>query len=242
MSNFGKKPELAWLPLARVSTDRKYQRDTSSRRSQNLIQKIAANFRWSRFGVVLAVKSGQGWHIIDGQHRAEACRAVGITHVPAVVLPHATVAEAAADFVAINRDRVAVTPLHLHHAQLAAGDPIALAIARVCESAGVEICRYPIPSNKMRPGQTLAVATIARLIALHGDERALRILSDVRRESGGAAGAINAAAIREKARTIPLAARNAPGAKGLRPCMSCGVPFKSEGPHNRLCVPCKAAA
>lgn len=183
--DFGPKPMLAWLPIDKVSVDAKYQRDTGSRRSRNLIEKIAANFRWSRFGVVLAVKHAGGWHVIDGQHRVEACRLCGIKQVPAVVLPHATVEEAAADFVAINRDRVAVTPLHIHHAQLAAGDPEAKAIERACRAAGVEICRYPVPANKMQPRQTLAVATIHRLIRLRDEKFATAVLTKIIRAPGG---------------------------------------------------------
>lgn len=152
MTAFGPKPSLAWLPIGKVSVDAKYQRDTASRRSRNLIEKIAANFRWSRFGVVLAVKHADGWFVIDGQHRVEACRQIGIASIPAVVLPHATVEEAAADFVAINRDRVAVTSLHIHHAQLAAGDPEAKAIERACRAAGVATCRFSPPGQETSDG------------------------------------------------------------------------------------------
>lgn len=180
MTDFGPKPTLAWLPIDKVSVDAKYQRDTGSRRSRNLIDKIAAGFRWSRFGVVLAVKHAGGWYVIDGQHRVEACRLRGIQEVPSVVLPHATVEEAAADFVAINRDRVAVTPLHIHHAQLAAGDPEAKTLERACRAAGVQICRYPVPANKMKPGQTLAVSTIARLVKLRGEAFAVAVLKQAR--------------------------------------------------------------
>ncbi len=240
--DYGPKPALVWLDAAKVSVDPKYQRDTSSVRSRNLIDKIASLFTWKRFGVVLTVKHAGGWYVIDGQHRVEACRLLGIDRIPSIVLPHASVAEAAADFVAINRDRVAVTPLHIHHAQLAAGDPEAVAIADVCRQAGVEICRYPVPANKMKPGQTLAVQTVARLIKTGGAAWAVRVLARVVREGARVPGAVNAIAIREAAGRLVTFARPdgaAQGGRQQRSCLRCSVVFASDGKHNRLCGNCK---
>lgn len=28
--------------------------------------------------------------------------------------------------------------------------------------------------------------------------------------------------------------------RGARPCLCCGAVFQSEGPHNRMCTPCRA--
>lgn len=41
----GKKPALAWLPIDQLSVDSRYQRDTGSRRSVNIIAKIAEGFQ-----------------------------------------------------------------------------------------------------------------------------------------------------------------------------------------------------
>ena len=237
--DFGPKPALDWLSIDQVSVDAKYQRDTGSRRSQNLIAKIVAGFRWSRFGVVLTVKFGKGWHVIDGQHRVEACRALNIPKIPAVVLPHSSVEEAAADFVAINLDRVAVTPLHLHHAMLAAGAPDAQAVERVCKAAGITICRYPVPANKMAPGQTLAVGTISRIIKQHGEAFAISIMTAVRKDAGNAPGGVNAPTMRiicgEKLAKMPPSSK---GGKATRLCLKCRTPFPSSGPGNRMCTSC----
>jgi hypothetical protein len=247
----GKKPQLAWLPVDRLDVDPKYQRDTTSRRSRHLVEKIAAEFKWARFGVVLAVNVGaQKWHVIDGQHRVEAARKRGdIASIPAVVLPHASVAEAAADFVAINRDRVAVTPLHIHHAQLAAGEPLAIDTARACRAAGVEICRYPVPLSNIKAGQTLAVATIARLVSLKGADFATSVLRRVLAEARHAPGALSARSIRLVAAELGLPKAGGyvkPGridaAARKRNCLRCGQPFQSEGAHNRMCDTCKRAA
>jgi hypothetical protein len=245
-SDFGPKPALVWLAIDKLAVDAKYQRDTSSRRSQQLIEKISASFLWARFGVVLTVKNKEGWFVIDGQHRVEAARRCGIPSIPCVVLPHATVAAAAADFVAINRDRVAVTPLHIHHAQLAAGDPVAQAIERVCRSAKVEICRYPVPSDKMKPGQTLAVQTIARLIKIRDEAFATAVLQRVRNgKKGDLPGAMSALAIRTEAEVLGIESTRRPSAvqsTTKRNCLKCARRFDSEGPGNRMCVSCRGAA
>lgn len=247
----GKKPELAWLPVDRLTVDPKYQRDTGTRRSKNLIEKIARDFLWSRFGVVLAVRDpkvgkGGGWFVIDGQHRVEAARLRGdVKTVPAVVLPHATVEAAAADFVAINRDRVAVTPLHIHHAQLAAGDPEAQAIDRACRAAGVTICRYPVPLSHLKAGQTLAVGTIARIVKQRGEAFATKVLKRVGALGNHEPGAYGAAAIRQGAEDLGLKPGNQAKVVNLstgrkkRKCLSCERMFNSSGPGNRICNQCK---
>lgn len=234
----GPKPDLIWLDVDFLSVDPRYQRDTGSRRSLNLIEKIAANFRWSRFGVASVVRDkGRAirYFVVDGQHRVEAARRLKLEEVPCVVLPHATLEEAAVDFVAMNRDRVTVTPLHIYHAQLAAGDAQALAIASVCKAAGVEICRHQVPASLMKPGQTLAVATIAKLVATGGEKFATRVLAQVASAGKGVPGAVNAAAIRHAAETCrPPAAEQT-----VRKCLNCRRDFTSEHRGHRLCTSCK---
>jgi len=259
---WGARPELVELPVERISVDPRYQRDTGSARSRHLIDKIAAHFRWPRFGAILVVRvlkaDGGGWHVIDGQHRLEAVRVLGIQRVPAIELPHQTIEEAAADFVAINRDRVVVTPLHIHHAMLRAGEPTALAVDRACGAAGIEICRYPVPAKLLKPGQTLAVGTIRRLIEKVNEDWATRVLRGVVREHGTRPGAINAAAIRSSAATTPVPASTSAGAAPrsdnqyakpkaqgdvkFRSCLSCRQPFKSSGIGERVCPNCKSTS
>jgi len=89
--DFGPKPALVEIDVTLMSVDARYQRDTASRRSQNIIQKIAETFKWTRFGVVVVVKIDARYFVIDGQHRVEAARLLGIDRVPCVVLPHASV-------------------------------------------------------------------------------------------------------------------------------------------------------
>lgn len=236
-AEYGPKPKLEWIETGKCAVDPKYQRDTGTRRSRNLIEKIVAGFKWSRFGIVSVVRNAERFHVIDGQHRVEACRALGIGEIPAVILPHADVAQAAADFVAINRDRVTVTPLHIHYAELAAGAPHAVSLQRVCVAAGIELCRYPVPRVHLKPGQTMAIATIARVLGERGEAGTIALLKALRSAKGGdAPGAINARVIRKA---------HAEGVDAIpreRACLRCRKPFRSGGAHERLCSTCTRAA
>lgn len=232
MPDLGHPPDLVWLPVDRLSVDPRYQRDTKSRRSQVVIEKIAADFRWSRFGVIMAVKGADGWLVVDGQHRVEAARRRSdVPRVPALVLRETSLADVAADFVAVNQTRVIVTPLHLHHAQLAAGDPETLKVADICKRAGIRICRWPTPANKMKPGETLAVGLIISVVRL-GEDAALKILTRARKASP----------VGVSARAIRGAREELLEGKKLRPCLTCGTPFQSDGPHNRMCPECRRNA
>jgi hypothetical protein len=100
----GPRPELAWLPIERLFVDERYQRDLKQRH----VNRIAENFRWSRFQAVLVTKCDKGWSIIDGQHRVEAAKVCGLDLIPAVVIDQADIAEQAASFVWANAARATV--------------------------------------------------------------------------------------------------------------------------------------
>lgn len=192
MNDIGAPPELAWLPVDKLSVDPSYQRTLETRRSQALIEKIAANFRWVAFQAVLTVKTADGWTVIDGQHRVEAAKRCGVERVPAVVVVARSVAEQAAAFVQANLDRVTVTPYALHHARLAAGDPAAQAIDRCCRASGLSIPRYPLAVDNMKPGQTMALGSIGRAVKQLGEEDATIVFKSITAALGQQAGSIRA--------------------------------------------------
>lgn len=164
-SDAGPLPELAWLPVSHLIIDPSYQRTLESRRSQKLIRNLVKEFKWAAFQAILAVKAGTGtWVVIDGQHRVEAARRRGFAHVPAVVVEAASVEEQALAFIKTNLDRVAINQFQLHHARIAAKDPLAAKIGRLCTEANLSIPRYPLPATKLKPGQTLAIGTLGHLV------------------------------------------------------------------------------
>jgi hypothetical protein len=200
--DFGKRPELRWLLIHDLYVDPTYQRTLESRRSQALITKITAGFSWSRFGAVLVTSTKRGYAVLDGQHRVEAARAVGIRNVPCVIIDAGSTAEQALAFVAANMDRVVVNPFALHHALIAAGDADALEIDNVCRCGGVSIPRYPIPAKNLKPGQTLALGAIASGIKTFGPSAMIAALSALADAFKNQSGRLRAPLIKAAARLL----------------------------------------
>lgn len=189
---WGPAPTLGFRKVAELHVDERYQRTLDSRRSQQNIARIVAGFRWSAFGAVLITArpgNATGYWLLDGQHRVEAARQLGINAVPCVEVEAADTADQARLFVAANRDRVAVNPFALHHAMVAAGDADAKAIADACRRAGITVARYPIPATSIKPLQTLAPGAVLAALRDQGEAatvRALKLLAEVYAEVPGA--------------------------------------------------------
>lgn len=192
----GPQPELAWLPISGRSVDPSYQRTLESRASQKVIDRIAESFCWRFFGVVTAAeKTETAWVLIDGQHRVEAARRIGIEVVPALIVPAPTRDEQAQVFLAVNRQRVAINHFAMHYASVAAGEQIAVDTQALADQAGIEIPRYPIPKASIKPGQTMALGTIKAASASGKGTRAVILVGQAwRTKLGGIpAGVLKAA-------------------------------------------------
>lgn len=187
----GPAPMLQWIPVADLVIDRRYQREIGKAGRGNVARIIAA-FRWTRFApVVVAPVEGGGYAVVDGQHRATAAAALGHARVPCMVIL-ADMQEQADAFAAINSIVTAMTPAQIHAAKLASGDPVATELVRVCRSAGVEICRYPIPANKMRVGETLAAAALTVLFKRYGEPTLALALKCITKTRDGNPGLVRA--------------------------------------------------
>ncbi|MBY9045400.1 ParB/RepB/Spo0J family partition protein, partial [Pseudomonas fluorescens] len=157
-------------------------------RGADNIVAIAPAFKWSKFAPVIVAPIGEGlFAIIDGQHRATAAALRGFEAVPCAII-QVDDADQADAFVAINANVTAMSPLQLHAAHLAAGNSGAAELTEVCREAGVTICRYPVPANKMKPGDTLAVGMLQSVLARFGREvlvAALCCITQTRRGNPG---------------------------------------------------------
>jgi len=186
-SEVGERPELQWLKISRLRIDPRYQREIGRRGSLNILA-IAPAFQWAKFApVVVAPIDGGLFAIVDGQHRTTAAALRGFESVPCVIIEAGEAAQADA-FVAINANVTAMSPLQLHAARLAAGNTAAAALTEVCREAGVTICRYPVPANKMKPGETLAVAMLQTVLDKYGRDvliAALCCITQTRRGNPG---------------------------------------------------------
>lgn len=160
----GPKPELKWVPLARLSVDRRYQRELGATNRAH-INRIAREFRWGLCQPLCVAKVDGGYTIIDGQHRFEAAKKhPEVEQLPCWVIDAENLADQARAFEALNSARIGVSRLQRFWASLAAGDPMAVRIKGLCDRAGVLIART---AQKDLPPRTLGCTfTLEKLTPL----------------------------------------------------------------------------
>lgn len=191
----GPAPMLQWIKIADLVVDDAYQRPIYGAGRIN-VRKIAAAFSWSKFApVIVAPVEGGHYAIIDGQHRTTAAALCGVVEVPCQVVV-AIAEEQARAFRSINGQVTRIHALALHRAAMAAGDPAAAEIDEAASAAGVEILRYPLPVDKLKPGQTLALGAITEGLRAFGRETIVTALGCVTRTSNNIPGALSGAVIR----------------------------------------------
>jgi len=85
---------------------------------------------------------------------------------------------------------------------VAAGDPEAVAIAEICDCAGVTILKYPVPLERQEPGQTMAISVIAEARKTFGREVTITALQCITETANNVPGGVNAIAIRAVAAAL----------------------------------------
>ena len=193
--SMGIKPGLAWLPVTNLRIDPAYQREILQNGRRNIV-KIATNFDWSLFGIIVVANIGDNlFAIVDGQHRTTAAALRGIEEVPCIII-QADPAKQAEAFAAINGAVTAISPLAIFAAQVAAEDPAALKLVDACSRAGVTICRYPVPANNMKPGDTLAIQALQTCISTYGEDILVLGLRSIMKSARMKPGFVKAPAIK----------------------------------------------
>jgi hypothetical protein len=191
----GAAPMLQWLKIADLVVDPAYQRPIIGKGRLN-VDRIARAFSWSCFApVVVSPVAGGKFAIIDGQHRTTSAAILGFESVPCQIVIAARQEQAAA-FKAINGMTTPISQMALHAAALVASEPWAVQIAHVCTCADVELLRYPVPTNKQAPGQTMAVGAIARCLKQYGEATLITALQCVTQTSNNLPGALSARTIK----------------------------------------------
>lgn len=208
-ASFGKVPRLEWIPIAQLVVDQQYQREITIVGRKN-IRRIAESFNWSMFtAVMVAPIGGNRYAIVDGQHRTTAAALCGIEKVPCEVID-ALRGEQAAAFRAVNANTTRPHTIQLFHASVAAGEPEALKIVRVCEHAGVRIVRTLGP---LRDFETYCVGAIGKGIQRYGEDVVTLALKAIVHSGDGSAAELNRTII---AAVIEVLARAASWRKNER--------------------------
>lgn len=178
-SALGEPPSLVWIVLEELVINDAYQRHVSEK-SVTLIRRMVARFDWGRVKALSVVAIGGGkYEVIDGQHTAIAAATHGgIDALPCLLTRDRDAAMRAADFVSLNRDRLAMTPMQVFFAELAAGEELAGDVDRGVRAAGGRVLKYPPPHAKFDVGDAICVAQLRALARAGGVayvKRAVRI-------------------------------------------------------------------
>ena len=195
-TDLGPSPTLDWIPVAKLSVDRRYQRELGDKNRAH-INRIVREFNWLFFQpiCVAPAATGGGYLVIDGQHRLEAAKKHPlIDKLPCYVVAAPDVQKQAEAFVALNARRIGITRLHRFWAAEASGDATAQRITALCAKAGITIVRSP---QRLPPRSTYSTTTFEKLLPL-GDaaiSAGLRILVDAQGEAEDAFKGCNIAAV-----------------------------------------------
>ncbi|MBD3819394.1 MAG: hypothetical protein IE912_10935 [Brevundimonas diminuta] len=168
-------PLIEWMSPSDLLIEAAYQRDLSPK-SMDLIKRIAERWDWRRFKPPIVAWSERGFEIIDGQHTAIGAATRGIDKIPVLVVEAADLTDRASAFVGHNQDRLAITPIQMHQAKLAAGDEDALTAQQVIDKAGATLVISAYGARGWKPGETVAITTIDQLARKRGAMRARQVV------------------------------------------------------------------
>lgn len=155
-------PELAYVPIAALRFDDRYQRPLGPG-NWAAIRKIAGAFTWAHFSPLLVAPLPGGLYaVVDGQHRAHAAALRRIEAVPAMIVPM-DLAQQARAFQWVNGQVVKVSPLQVYRAALTSGEGWARRIEGAVSAAGCRMMTTNYSTNHKKPGMVFCIGLIRRL-------------------------------------------------------------------------------
>jgi len=127
-----KRGELQYVKLKYIHVNDAYQRPLGEKRVEKLVQE------WDdeKAGAITLAKTANRFYVIDGQHRVEAARRRGLDDLPAVVFFNDETNRQAHIFLAVNKDRAALTSAQLFKAAVVSGEPTANAVSALLRRHG----------------------------------------------------------------------------------------------------------
>lgn len=166
------QPEAITIKPTDLWVDSRYQRDIAAS-SLSLISSIVSDFAWHKFKPPVVTKDSKGRHIvIDGQHTAIACSMhPEIDKIPAVLIESQTTEQQAESFIALNTNHIAVHPLDLFRASLAAGDERSIEMKRIMDEAGLNVPRgraYINTKAAPEPNMVYSISTLKGMLQKYG--------------------------------------------------------------------------
>lgn len=174
----GLAPEVVHLTLSQLRVNDEYQRSLS-KASLSRIRKMAKAWDWSSYKAVTVARTDDEavFEIIDGQHTAMAAASNGSVHIlPCLLVSAATLQEKARSFIGINTAKVGLTPANIYKGQVAAEDPVAVAVSKALEATGCRVVDLPPAKGQYAVGDTMAIGTLLMIAKARGGERLTTLL------------------------------------------------------------------
>ena len=148
-----------------------YQR---TRLSMEIVKKYAKDFDWDIFGVPLVCyRDGKYW-VVDGQHRVEVLKLLGIETVLCQVLSGLTYEEEAAKFVKLNTEHKVLNANQKFHGKVEAKDSDALTIRDIMKQNNLTYAKHLRGENET---VVSAIATVERIYDKKGATHLNRLLN-----------------------------------------------------------------
>jgi hypothetical protein len=194
----GAAPLLQWLAIRDLVIDSNYHSPISGK-GRRRVERIARSFSWSHFATVIVApvgdKKDNTYVIVDGRYRVTAAAVAGFDQVPCQIV-QADREERAIAFKAVNRTFNTSTRMAVQAAEYTASEPHAIQLAQLCARADVELLRYPVPVDRQRAGQTMAVGALAQCLKRFGEETLITALQCVTQTTNNRPGLLSARIIK----------------------------------------------
>ena len=186
-----KKVEMPVYKMMKVDTLKTgmYQRELNMSR----VKRYSLDFDWDIFGVPLVSLRNGNYFIVDGQHRVELLKMLGIEEVLCQVICGLSYEQEAKKFVKLNSERGGLTSNQKFHGRVESKDPIALDIVRVLKGRGFT---YSHTAGQKKENVISAVACVENIYKVYGDKHLDRVLSILRESWFGSPSSLNRDIIR----------------------------------------------
>lgn len=170
------------LDVDDIKLDSKYQRVLH----QEKVAKMVRNFMPEAFGVlIVSYRAGDGYYVLDGQHRIAAAKLKGIIEVPCRVLHGLSVEDEAFIFNLVNAERTLISPLERFKARIVFGDQRALEIQKILADYGYKIDLEHKKNTTNYPEYIWAVSTVERQYTRYGPGMLKKIMFVISNAWGG---------------------------------------------------------
>lgn len=174
----GETGEFRYLDKHLLRIDKRYQRPESKAK----IAKIAKEFNWAAFGVLLVAYRDHAYYVYDGQHRVDASkRRDDVQELPCLVFVFDELSKEAQAFVDANTVRGPVRALDRFRARLEAQDSDALAIQGILNSNNYEVAIHHGSHNKNH----IACIDAVERVYQRGRDHCHRVIETARELYGG---------------------------------------------------------